>query len=201
LPRRTWVFLGYAIFVVLLIGLAYVPGYNAAQTGPSDINYYYALTVTVFVKDSATGRGIAGATVIFDGVTQPGTSNVMGMLTVTGVGPGTHTVTASNTAAGYPAPASAVTFYVTRSTSVTVPLTYVGTNTVRVRVYIINTSTPVGSAMVYVDHAYAGTTNTAGQLSLTLRTGPHTFTVVRSGYITNTQTSSLTTVTIYLTPR
>jgi hypothetical protein len=157
-----------------------------------------ALTVTVFVKDSATGRGITGATIIFDGVTQPGTSNVMGMLTVTGVGPGTHTATANM--AGYTDPV--VTFPVTRSTSVTVPLTStVGTHTVTVQVRIVNTSTGIASAMVYVDSAYAGTTNTAGQLSLTLRTGTHTFTVVRSGYITNTQTSSSTTVTIYLTPR
>jgi hypothetical protein len=35
------VFLAYAIFVVLLIGLAYVPGYNAAQTGPSNNYGYY----------------------------------------------------------------------------------------------------------------------------------------------------------------
>jgi hypothetical protein len=160
-----------------------------------------ALTVTVFVKDSATGRGISGATVIFDGVTQPGTSNVMGMLTVTGVGPGTHIVTASKTGAGYPA--STVTFYVTRSTSVAVPLAYVGTNTVTVQVLNVKTSTGIPNAMVYVDGAYVGTTNTAGALpsSLTLRTGPHTFTVVRSGYVTNTMTSSLTSVTIYLTPR
>jgi hypothetical protein len=177
------------VFVALMFGLTIAP-IAYAQTG--------TLTVTVFVKDSATGRGIAGASVIFDGVTQPGTSNVMGMLTVTGVGPGTHTATAS--IAGYSAPV--VTFYVTRSTSVTIPLTStVGTNTVTVQAQIVHTSTGIASAMVYVDGAYAGTTNTAGQLSLTLRTGTHTFTVVRSGYITNTQTSSSTTVTIYLTPR
>jgi hypothetical protein len=162
-----------------------------------------ALTVTVFVKDSATGLGISGATIFFDGVMQPGTSNVMGMLTVTCVGPGTHTVTASNIAAGYPLPASAVTFYVTRSTSVAVPLTYVGTNTVTVQVLDVNTEAGIPNAMVYIDGAYVGTTDSTGALpfSLTLRSGPHTFVVVCSGYITNTQTSSSTSVTIYLTPR
>jgi hypothetical protein len=159
-----------------------------------------ALTVTVFVKDSATGRGIAGATIIFDGVTQPGTSNVMGMLTVTGVGPGTHTATASM--AGYTDPV--VTFPVTRSTSVTVPLTStVGTHTVTVQVQ--NVHAPhigIPNAIVYVDGAYAGTTDGTGQLSLPgVRAVTHSFTVMCSGYITNTITSSSTSVTIYLTPR
>jgi hypothetical protein len=162
--------------------------------GPPGPGYY---SVNIYVKDATSGRAIEGAQVFFDGSPR-GYSNVMGMLTVTGVGPGTHQATASM--AGYSAPA--VTFYVTRSTSVTVPLTStVGTNTVTVQVYIINTSTAIGSAMVYVDHAYAGTTNTAGQLSLTLTAGTHLFTVMCSGYITNTQTSSSTTVTIYLTRR
>jgi photosystem II stability/assembly factor-like uncharacterized protein len=167
-----------------------------------------ALTVNVFVKDSATGRGIEGATIIFDGTTQPGTSNVMGMLTVTGVGPGTHTVTAS--IANYTDPI--VTFYVTRSTTVTVPLTStVPINTVTVQVYINGTSTPISNAIVYLDGRYAGTTNSTqpsiGQLSLLgVSAGTHTFTVVRSGYITETRIEDLTgsgpwTVEIYLVPR
>jgi hypothetical protein len=184
----------------------------ATLTTPSNLNLlirvdvdptypasYTLYSVNVFVKDSATGRGIEGASIVFDGTTQPGTSNVMGLLTVTGIGPGTHIATASKT--GYSAPV--LTFYVTRSTSVTVRLTStVATNTVTVQVYnSVHTSTPIGSAMVYVDHAYAGTTDTAGHLPLTLTAGTHMFTVMCSGYITNTQTSSSTTVTIYLTPR
>jgi uncharacterized delta-60 repeat protein len=158
---------------------------------------YGAFTVTICVKDAASGRPIGNAQIFLDGISK-GFSNAMGLLTVPNIASGTHTATASM--AGYSAPV--VTFPVTRSTSVTVPLTStVATNTVTVRVWIVSTSTGIANAMVYVDGAYAGTTNAAGQLSLTLRTGTHTFTVARSGYITNTQLSSSTTVTIYLTPR
>jgi Tol biopolymer transport system component len=155
-------------------------------------------SANIYVKDATSGRGIEGALVFLDGVRRD-YSNVMGLLTVTGVGPGLHTATASKT--GYSA--LVVTFLMTRSTSVTVPLTStVATGTVTVQAYIYGTSTPIASAIVYLDGGYAGTTNTAGQLTLTnIRAGTHTFTVVRSGYITNNKTSSLATVTIYLTPR
>jgi hypothetical protein len=173
---------------------SHLPGGGNHWQRLSATGYYSA---NIYVKDATSGRAIEAAQVSLDG-TPRGYSNVMGLLTVTGVGPGLHTATASKT--GYSA--LVVTFSMTRSTSVTVPLTStVGTNTVKVQVYIINTSTAIGSAMVYVDYAYAGTTNTAGQLSLTLTAGTHLFTVVCSGYITNTQTSSSTTVIIYLTRR
>jgi hypothetical protein len=171
--------------------------------GPPGPGYY---SVNIYVKDATSGRAIEGAQVFFDGSPR-GYSNVMGMLTVTGVGPGTHQATASM--AGYSAPV--VTFYVTRSTSVTVPLTSnVATYTVTLQVQDVNTLAGIPNAMVYIDGAYAGTTNSQspiGQLSLAgVRAGTHTFTVVRSGYITWTKPVTLTapgpwTVPINLTPR
>lgn len=189
--------LGRRFFLVTV--LAVVLALSSAQNAFATVEPAYS--VNVFVKDSATGRGIQGATVVFDGITQPITSNVMGLLTVTGVGLGTHNATA--TKAGYTAPV--VTFSMTRSTSVTVPLTStVATGTVTVQVYINGTSTPIANAIVYLDGRYAGTTNTTGQLTLTnVRVGTHTFTVTKSGYVTKTQTATLPgwTVTVLLVRR
>jgi hypothetical protein len=163
-----------------------------------------ALTVTVSVKDATTGRAIEGAQVFLDGVSK-GYSNVMGLLTITGVGQGTHIASASE--AGY-SPFTPIQFSVSRSTTVAIALTpQVVANTLTVQC-ILGTSTPIANVMVYLDGRYVGTTDTTGQVVITGATSgtPHTFLVVASGYITQTQTQTLTgsgpwTVTIYLAHR
>ena len=203
---RRWDFVNDEIYVMNADGSGQINiSHNSAADQFPDwqhvpVTGYYS--VDVYVKDATNGQAIEGALVFLDGVPRD-YSNVMGLLTVTGVGSGTHTATASKT--GYSA--LVVTFSMTRSTSVTVPLTpIVVSNTVTVQVRLDGTLTGIASAMVYVDGAYAGTTNTAGNLLLTLSKGTHTFTVMRSGYITKTQTETLAgsgpwTVTIQLAPR
>lgn len=54
--RSTWAFLAYAILVILLIGLAYVPGYNAARADPSDGYGYYGYYGVAIVATSSTAH-------------------------------------------------------------------------------------------------------------------------------------------------
>jgi len=183
---------------VYIVGYDRSPGNGEWRVEKRDLGLagpgYYS--VDVYVKDATSGRAIEGAQVFLDGVPR-GYSNVMGLLTVVGVGSGTHTATATKT--GYSA--SVETFPVTRATSVSVKMTpIVVTSTVTVQVYDAVTSSPIASAMVYVDGAYAGATDAAGQLVLTLNAGTHTFTVARSGYVTKTQTATWTgsSYTVYI---
>ena len=164
-------------------------------TGSADIYELRAsrtlYPVTVYVREATTGRAIEGAQISLDGIPR-GTSNLMGMLTVTGIVPGTHTATATKT--GYAA--LTVSFSVTRSTSVQIALTPTPTTgTLTIFVGDANTQAAVALAMVYIDGRYAGATNSLGQLTLmNVRSGTHIFTVIKSGYITRIQPVTLDTL-------
>ena len=91
-----------------------VTGVTTTRTTPTTTAGY---KVTVTVKDSATGGAVGGAWVYLDGVSK-GSTTSYGVLTITGVAYGQHTLTVSR--AYYQTATQQIN--VTRDTSVTIPL-------------------------------------------------------------------------------